>query len=232
MVSSWRLRSCADPVRHAAPASAANQRRAASLRPAVANRSCDSRASASSGASAARHSGADGLSRRSRAISALDRLRSGEIGLGQHQPVGDRDLLGASRAGAPSWASAVYRIDRGDDVAQPEMVPQHRVGLHRREDGERVGQAGALDDQPPEARHLPALALRMQVPDRRRQLAADGAAQAARLQQHHGVVDALQQMMVEPDLAEFVDQHRGIGERRIGRAGAAAAWSCPSPGSP
>jgi hypothetical protein len=57
----------------------------------------------------------------------------------------------------------------------------------------------------------------MQVPDRRRQLAADGAAQAARLQQHHGVVDALEQMMVEPDLAELVDQHGGVAECRIGQ---------------
>ena len=30
------------------------------------------------------------------------------------------------------------------------MVPQHRVGLHRREDRERIGQAGAFDDQPAE----------------------------------------------------------------------------------
>jgi hypothetical protein len=57
----------------------------------------------------------------------------------------------------------------------------------------------------------------MQVLDRRRQLAADGAAQAARLQQHHGVLDALQQVMVEPDLAKLVDQHRGVGQRRMAK---------------
>ncbi len=48
------------------------------------------------------------------------------------------------------------------------------------------------------------------------QLAADGAAEAAGLQQHHGVVDALQQMMIEADLAELVDQHCRVAERRIG----------------
>ena len=57
----------------------------------------------------------------------------------------------------------------------------------------------------------------MQVLDRRRKLAADGAADAAGLQQHHRVVDALEQMMIEPDLAEFVDQHGGVGQRRIGQ---------------
>ena len=95
------------------------------------------------------------------------------------------------------------------------MMPQHRIGLHRREDRERIGEAGAFDHQPPERRHQPAFAPRMQVPDRRRQLAADGAADAARLQQHHRLVDALEQMMVEPDLAELVDQHGGVGQRRI-----------------
>ena len=34
----------------------------------------------------------------------------------------------------------------------------------------------------------------------------------AERQQHHRVVDALQQMMVEPDFAELVDQHGGVAE--------------------
>src|SRR5262249_18326615 len=88
------------------------------------------------------------------------------------------------------------------------------------------GEPCALDDQATEARHLPALAPRMQLFDRDRELATDGAAEAARLQQHHGVIDALQQVMVKADLAELVDQDGGVGEcgvaqrawRRVGLA--------------
>ena len=82
----------------------------------------------------------------------VGRFRRGEIGLGQHQPIGDGDLLGALGL-ARQLGRTVHRIDRGDDVAQAEMVPEHGVGLHGREDGERVGQAGAFDDQPSKARH-------------------------------------------------------------------------------
>ena len=116
-----------------------------------------------------------------------------------------------------SWAMPFTASTVVMTLPRRKWCLQHRVGLHRGEDGKRIGQARALDDQPAEARHLPTLALAMQVLDRRRQLAADGAAQAARLQQHHGVVDALQQMMIEPDLAELVDQHGGVGQRRIGQ---------------
>ena len=41
------------------------------------------------------------------------------------------------------------------------------------------------------------------------------AADAARLQHHHFLVDALEQVVVEPDLAEFVDQYGGVGQRRV-----------------
>ena len=83
--------------------SAANQRRAASLRPAVANRSCDSSAAASSGASAARHSGAEGLSRRSRADERVRRLPH-RRGRSWSAPAGrPRPPAWCIRAGASSW---------------------------------------------------------------------------------------------------------------------------------
>ena len=95
------------------------------------------------------------------------------------------------------------------------MVLQHRVGLHCRENGEGIGQAGAFDHQPAEGRHQPAFAFGMQVLDGLAELAADGATEAAGLEQHHRVVDALQQMVVEAYLTELVDQHRCVAESRI-----------------
>jgi len=93
------------------------------------------------------------LSRRSRAINASVASAEARSVLVRHQPIGDGDLLGALGL-ARQLGRAVHRIDRGDDVAQAGMVPEHRVGLHGREDGEWVGQAGAFDDQPPEAAAL------------------------------------------------------------------------------
>ena len=59
-----------------------------------------------------------------------------------------------------------------------------------------------------------ALASAEQLADRIRQIAPDGAAHAAALQDHRLGVERLQQQMVEPDLAELVDQHRGARELR------------------
>jgi len=49
-----------------------------------------------------------------------------EIGLGQNQPIGHRDLFDAFglRVELPC---AVHRIDRRDHVTEAEMVPQHRI---------------------------------------------------------------------------------------------------------
>ena len=58
-------------------------------------------------------------------------------------------------------------------------MTQYRVGLHGREDGKRVGEAGAFDDQSVEARDLAAFPARVQLLDGGRKLPADGAAEAA-----------------------------------------------------
>src|SRR5205807_1257181 len=47
------------------------------------------------------------------------------------------------------------------------------------------------------------------------EVAAQGAAQATALQQYDAVADRFDQQMVEADFAEFVDDHRGFGERRV-----------------
>src|SRR5579862_7922621 len=55
----------------------------------------------------------------------------------------------------------------------------------------------------------------MEILDGGREFAADGAAQASRLQQHHRLVDALQQVVVKADLTEFVYEDGGVAECRI-----------------
>ena len=53
-----------------------------------------------------------------------------EIGFGQNQPISYRDLLDAFglRVELPR---TVHRVDRRDHVAETEMMPQHRIGMHR-----------------------------------------------------------------------------------------------------
>ena len=58
-----------------------------------------------------------------------------EVGLGQHEPVGHRDLLDALRA-----PEAVHGIDGGDDIAEMEVMAQDGIGLHRRQDRKRISQ--------------------------------------------------------------------------------------------
>ena len=66
-----------------------------------------------------------------------------------------------------------------------------------------------------EARNLPGLASVIEIVERGDQIAEHGAAQAAVLQHHDGVVALRRQRMIEADFAEFVDHHRGIRHRRI-----------------
>ena len=151
----------------------------------------------------------------------------GEVGLAHHQPVGQRHLLHRLRE-ALEIGSAVHGIDHGDHVAQPEMPAQRRVGREPGHDRHRVGEAGGLDHHPLERRHLAALHPPVQPLQPVAQVAADRAADAAALEQHHLLVDLLDQQMVEPDLAELVDQHgraAQVGQRQepLEQRGLAAA---------
>jgi len=75
-----------------------------------------------------------------------------EVGLGQDQPVSHGDLLDAFGS-----TEAIHGVDGGHHVAEAKVVAQHRVGLHRRQDGKWIGQARALDHESPEFRHRAAL---------------------------------------------------------------------------
>jgi hypothetical protein len=137
-----------------------------------------------------------------------------QVGLGQNESIGHGDLLDAFGLRG-ELLRAVHGVDRRDHAAETEMVAQHRIGPHRRQDRERICKAGAFDDKAAEWRQQAAFAPRMQILDRGRELAADRAADATRLQHHNRLVDPLEQVMVETDFTEFVDQDRGVGQGRI-----------------
>ena len=93
-------------------------------------------------------------------------------------------------------------------------MPEHGLGHQRRDDRRRVGEPGGLDRQAIEARHQTPLAPAEQIAHRVREIAPDGAADAAALQDHGLAVNRLEQKVVEADLAELVDQDCGVGELR------------------
>ena len=94
------------------------------------------------------------------------------------------------------------------------MMAKDRLRQQCIGDRRRVGQSGGFDDDAAEMRDLAARPPRQQIAQRLLQIAAHRAAQAAVFKQQRAFRHALQQMMVEPDLAEFVDQHGDVGQFR------------------
>ena len=87
----------------------------------------------------------------------------------------------------------------------------HHGGVeHRR----GIGEAGGLDDHPGEG-GAAIVEIAQQPLQRLDEVAAERAAQASGGQQHDIFVDLLDQQVIEADLAELVDDDRGVGERGI-----------------
>ena len=109
---------------------------------------------------------------------------------------------------------AVDAIDHRHHAVEP--VALHQIGMrhggvqHRR----RIGEAGGFQQHAAE-RAAPVVEIAQQRLQRVDQIAAHGAAQAARLQQHHVVADIFHQQVIERDVAEFVDDDGGLAQRLV-----------------
>ncbi len=109
---------------------------------------------------------------------------------------------------------AVDRIHHRDHAIEP--VAQQQIGMRhgRVQHRGRIGQAGGFQQHAPE-RAAPVVEIAQQSLESVDQVAAHGAAQASRLQQHHVVADIFDEEMVERHLAELVDDDGGIRQRGI-----------------
>ena len=144
-----------------------------------------------------------------------DALRAvGQIGLGQHDAIGDRNLLDRFFLRIERGLS-VDRIHKGDDALKPET--QHQIGMmhDRVQHRGRIGQARRLDQHARELRHAAVVAFAQRILQRGDQVAANGAAQAARRHQHHVAVHFLHEQMIEAYFAKLVDEDQRVGKRRI-----------------
>ncbi len=166
---------------------------------------------------AASRIGAAGLSACSRALRSLAGRaafrRVDEVGLAQHDSIGDRDLLDGLQMRVERRC-AIDRVDHREHaveaIAHRQIGVRHRGLQHRR----WIGQAGRLQDHAAE-HSASVVEIAQKLLQRVDQIAAQRAAQATALQQDDAVADFAHQQVVEADIAEFIDDDGGLGERRV-----------------
>ena len=148
-----------------------------------------------------------------------------EVGLRDHQRVGDRGL--PRRLGeAGERVGPGNGIDQRHDAREAQPLVEHRVGAEREQDRAGIGQPAGLDDDAAETADVAGVAPFDQAAQRLGQILAHRAAQAAAGQLQHLTFDEIDEVMVDRDLADLVDDDGGVGKRRIASARGAAGSSC------
>ena len=93
-------------------------------------------------------------------------------------------------------------------------MAEKRIVQEKLHDRSRIGEPRSLDQHTGEHGNFAAITLREQPPERVLQVTAHGAADTP-ARQHDGLAgDGLDQEMVERNLAEFVDDYRGVRHPR------------------
>ena len=151
---------------------------------------------------------ARGLSARKPAASRAGGVVVGDVGLRDHDAVGEDDL--AARLGeGGDGLGARLRSDHGDHRLDVEFAAERAIGREGGEDGRRIGEPAGFDDDSLKMRNDPALAIGNQTMERHLQVRAHVAAQAAIAEQRDVVARIAQQRVVDSGLAEFVDDDGG-----------------------
>src|SRR5436190_17678910 len=130
---------------------------------------------------------ADGLSARTRAMSASTVCLSASSVLRDHQSIGDRGLLDRFLLAIES-ALTVDGIHCGDDITQPVMMTKHRIGGDRGKHGQRIGQPGGFDHQPAIRWDRTAIPFGVELPQGSGQITTNCAAQTSGLEQYRGFI--------------------------------------------
>jgi hypothetical protein len=131
-----------------------------------------------------------------------------EIRLRDDQTIGGGNLLQAFGI-ARQVQSCIHRIDRRDHVRKTKVMTHDRLRRQRVQDRRRIRESGGFDHDTVEVGYLRLIAAREQRAQSTAQVIPDAAADAAALEQHDRFVNALDQKVIEADLAELVDQHHG-----------------------
>ena len=156
---------------------------------------------------------ARGLSARSRSRRRSTAARLGQIGLRDHQPVGEDRLLARFRRPAER-VEAADGADHRQHHLDEEFPAQRPIGRERLQDRPRIGEPAGLDHDPPERRHRAARALGHQAAQRHLQVGAGIAAEAAVAEQRDLVGAVADERVVDADGAVLVDHDRGVAALR------------------
>jgi len=139
--------------------------------------------------------------------------RSGNIRLAQQQRVGKGDLASCLRM-AVQRRFGVQHVDDRDHAVDHVKLGHIAVGHQRMQDRRGIGEAGGLD-QHSVIGDVAGLAASVQIEQRCHEVAAYGAAETASRQCEQRFVAACDQLVIEADLAEFIDDDRGAGKGGI-----------------
>ena len=145
-----------------------------------------------------------GIERMQPCFKSADLIRCCDIRLAQDQPVSNGSLLHRFNLGVQR-CGAEHRIHHRHHAIKPEGPQRHRVAHQRLQNGGGVSQARGFNQHA--ANFMPAFGLERQVTQSALQIAADGAAQAASIEQHGIFIKLFDQQMVKPNLAEFIDKN-------------------------
>ena len=114
---------------------------------------------------------------------------------------------------------AMHGIDRRDYAVQPVARADQWIGHQGMDDRGGVGEPGRFDQCALELRHLAAHPAQEQVAQGRDQVAAYAAAQTSGIEQDDVFIDLAHQQMIDSDIAELVDENRGLAHARVGEQG-------------
>src|SRR3954454_12673102 len=153
---------------------------------------------------------------RTDALRQIGSVDCSQIQLGQHNAVGNCDLL-ARNLLALKRSCAIYGIDGGDNATEDDAARARRVGHQCLQNWRGVGEPAGLDNNAIERRTAALITTVKQVLERSREVTADLAAEAAGLQFDETVFAGLDQLVVKPDLAKFIDDDGGSGEVRLAK---------------
>jgi hypothetical protein len=110
-------------------------------------------------------------------------------------------------------ALAVHSIDRHDDTLDAKVMPQHRIGLDREQNGRGVCETGRLHDEAIDVASSPSLILIQQAAEGLNEVVSHRATDAAIVEKDRLLIEPADEMMIETDFAKFIHQHRSAVRR-------------------
>ena len=163
----------------------------------------------------ARHNVPDwcaGVERTKPSLKRADLIGACDICLAEDQPIRHGRLLHGLNL-AVQRGGTEHGIHHRHHAIQAEGTQRHRVAHQRLQNGRGISKAGGFNQHA--AYVMPGFGLQRQITQGALQIAANGAAKAAGIEQHGILIQLFDQQMIQTDFAKFIDQHCTAGHVRV-----------------